>query len=113
MTPTPSPTTRQPCPNGWRLDVRGPVRPAVREVRVALRAVEGGVVSYTPLAPQPGQRLKLPSGNTVEVLRKVQGERATFDCGYVAGGNTAPRGNDNRYRVSLRADWLAVHGVAA
>jgi hypothetical protein len=62
--------------------------------------------------PQPGERLRLPSGNVVE-LDKLNASSAevAWICAYLRGGRRLPRRCLAGGEVTLREDWLRRFGA--
>lgn len=57
-------------------------------------------------------RLRLPSGQVVELLDWADSTRGTvWHCGYVRRGVLTGSGAANSHRLVLRADWLRRYGM--
>lgn len=61
--------------------------------------------------PRRGEKLRLPSGNLVVVLKPSPG--AVIDCGYLRDGSLIPEGHGMRGRVAFRIDFLRCYGRPA
>lgn len=58
-------------------------------------------------ALKAGQRLRLPSGRLVQVLRALARTEPVYECAYVKSNGHLFSVNWDR--VSLRGDWLRKH----